>query len=1047
MAKQTKVGKNNTKDSNAARVPVRTKPALSEEEWRLSVMEVYDEDPDVTGGVEPEPVRISADYFRPRRWTAQDFKRLSEHLRRSKRVLTAKEKLTQAEGKLQAKLDEFFLRVAEHIPAAKDAPTEELVPVDEEAKPEADLGDDSAESDDFRIDDFGGDDFEDLYDEDDEDDDLEDTSDSELEATAPQPRKKPKMFVMRLPVGFGKTEATVRSTIRFLAARRAEQLSKPRHGDQEKQQGKGYFPLVFSAPSYDLLKEIEERLHREAVKQDLMPDDLQISWFKGKSAAGCLRQDDLKASTQMGLPSNKLCMPMVGVFCKHFKECPVIDRLHVLNSDPRGPKVRDTMDFFQDRPSVPTDDLVLTPHAMLTQTTLPYTVKNAQGLIVDESVVSMMLENVTFPLSILTKNADLLEAPFPLSADGKKGRESAMLYLHAVIGRALQTGHQPAVAVFDTLLAHARGALGSDPNEDGDSNEEEDVAENGSAVDEADVLAKAFKTSESLFRDFKRLNWEKRRNSAAQEVGDDSQSKAYGHLADMWNILSQQIYTLHRLHADRLYAGQVSGTDAEGAEGNGQAAQPVRLSAMDKRISVFGSNNEAPNTVSLAWRKRFAVPDCPVMILDASADPIIYRILFGRSHDIDFLEIKEEDIGLRQRNVLVTGGSFSKSSLTTGNDATKKMAQVKTAIRKVAQKHEGKILVVTLKSLRERFEREFEHESAKIDFMHYGALRGIDSAKNHDAAVLVSAFELPLDVLERKSHALSYNQRPIEVAEDEAAKDAGPMKFLKTTHRSLRTRGTRRSSGGVLVQKTYVHRDFYAALLQKQTREEEIVQAYGRLRSLRKIDRKFDDWQTAYIMSSACPPNLIIDKAIHIDDLSETSKLVAAAKLCHNAVSSLSLVHFGISKSRSGDVEKSRKAAAKLIGEHGLKQGAGEDEYEERSGWAECQVATLGERGKPLSVWVYLDEIVDPYDNEDQIIDLAIRHVAELRNETDLTRFAVRNVRITQGEYADFDDVDDFMGSELIYNTDEMEDSFLFSAQPKDPDLWSEEQPELTLQA
>lgn len=213
------------------------------------------------------------------------------------------------------------------------------------------------------------------------------------------------------------------------------------------------------------------------------------------------------------------------------------------------------------------------------------------------------------------------------------------------------------------------------------------------------------------------------------------------------------------------------------------------------------------------------------------------------------------------RSIAVVDRSFSTTSLLgrpTSTDeelraAAGLLAAARRAVSIVCGQHsDGRVLVGSTKRVRRVLQSRWR-PPGNADFVHYGALRGLDFAREHVAAVSVGHPELPPEELDGLAAALGYDDEE-PAASLGRGSDTGPT----FEERILRLRDGREVS-----IRTPVRRDHWARILQDQFREQELLQFVGRLRPVYRSGTP-PVW---YALTNALPTSLIWDQVMSLDDL------------------------------------------------------------------------------------------------------------------------------------------------------------------------------------
>ncbi len=180
----------------------------------------------------------------------------------------------------------------------------------------------------------------------------------------------------------------------------------------------------------------------------------------------------------------------------------------------------------------------------------------------------------------------------------------------------------------------------------------------------------------------------------------------------------------------------------------------------DARLQVVAEDGVGL-CVRMSWRGTPGFPGIPLLMLDASAAPaIVKKVWAGR--DVEVLDVKAP---CHMRVVVVTGSTFSDRSMIPSRSkrvrdviASAKRVQLhREVVTRLAGVHgNGKVLVggnmPVMTVLREGWTKP-----GNVDFVHNGAMRGLDMFKNHTAALMLGRLEMPPRAIDAYVAALTYD--------------------------------------------------------------------------------------------------------------------------------------------------------------------------------------------------------------------------------------------------------------------------------------------------
>lgn len=539
------------------------------------------------------------------------------------------------------------------------------------------------------------------------------------------------------------------------------------------------------------------------------------------------------------------------------------------------------------------EDVILMPHRMGSLgDSLPAAVAEPHAVVIDERITGQLIHQDVFPLGVLAKHRQ-----------GDAGLEADRLRVAEVAVEALEMGKDVAGHLIEVLGLDTAASL----------------------AQAARQLCLNIARGDAQFGPATTMETVKRRLGSMESKKEKSEtSRGYAaEEAQFWGMVAERL------------------------------AQPREtwLHEQDPGVSLSQDGKQ----IELGWLEPLAWPETDLLILDGTADASIYVAILGRTHDVEVLRISEHDVGMRQRNIVIEGASTVKTSLFPDEHRAASEAQMQAAevrkkkiqavIKKLAGHHQ-KLLVGTFKALED--EAEKWKKPKNLDWLHYGAIAGLNDYREHQAALAVGQWELPEAVVRRQARA---------IIRELPADQAGEMDIDKP--RKTITRRLAHRDGGHVTVEVKVWKNPWEAALQKQYREAELVQFYGRLRSIRGAEA-MKDWQTVYFMASALPECVIVDDIIHVDDLLGATK--TAKGECEGVLSALGLV--------ASKQCKSVDAAKKLLNRKGFRADTAPE------GYILATFKIHGRRGPALNCWVSLNGLSEV---SEQAVEQAVReHVATL---------------------------------------------------------------------
>ncbi|KQO89434.1 hypothetical protein ASF33_19065 [Methylobacterium sp. Leaf92] len=285
--------------------------------------------------------------------------------------------------------------------------------------------------------------------------------------------------------------------------------------------------------------------------------------------------------------------------------------------------------------------------------------------------------------------------------------------------------------------------------------------------------------------------------------------------------------------------------------------------ASDARLQVV--SGETGPAIRMSWRGTPGFPGIPLLMLDASAAPAIVKKIWA-DREVEVLDVQAP---CHLRTVLVTGSTFSDFSMLPGRSrrartilsASKRVQMHREVVTRLAGVHGyGKLLVGgnmgPMTVLRAGWQ-----PPANTDFVHNGAMRGLDQFKNHAAALLLGRLELPPRAIDAFVAALTYDddapEQPVDRNGDGLDDEGKPLQPL------IGEKLIAMRDGRDIAVDDATYEGAWARLIQGQFREEEVRQFVARLRPVHRLGRA----PVAYVACTAIPEGLIVDDVVDIRDL------------------------------------------------------------------------------------------------------------------------------------------------------------------------------------
>ncbi len=293
--------------------------------------------------------------------------------------------------------------------------------------------------------------------------------------------------------------------------------------------------------------------------------------------------------------------------------------------------------------------------------------------------------------------------------------------------------------------------------------------------------------------------------------------------------------------------------------------QPVLTVRGDRdqrlRVTTETVGTETRRMVRMSWRPANRFAELPTMLLDASADEaMIGKIWPDRHLDVRCTDavplhlqtvwLCDEAVSLRSRlpykHKDIEGQAGAAQSL---DDTRGTIAGLAGAFA------HSRLLVSTPKQLEVALNTSWE-PPANVDFVHDGAVVGLNFAADHAAVLIVSQTDLPLRAIEDKVACWSYDdpepEPPIDVLgtglDAEGDEVRCPLGDVTVPMRD----------GSEVVAEMRVYQGAWARRVQLQSREEPMRQSIGRVRPVYKDGKA--QAPLVFVMSRVMPLGIVVDE-------------------------------------------------------------------------------------------------------------------------------------------------------------------------------------------
>ncbi len=298
----------------------------------------------------------------------------------------------------------------------------------------------------------------------------------------------------------------------------------------------------------------------------------------------------------------------------------------------------------------------------------------------------------------------------------------------------------------------------------------------------------------------------------------------------------------------------------------------------DTRIQFINHENAEPQ-VRLSWRTQPNWAVAPLLLLDASADRMILeRVFLGRE-----IKIYECDNDANLRTIAFPDRSLAVTRLLgrAGGDELK-TAEGLLAIRRMltaicAAHSNGRVAICTTKPVRQIICASWV-PPANADWLHDGAVAGLDFAKGHVALISLGRTELPITTIDGLVAALTYDMKEPELPIDRFGTGLTAEGKPILPHRARRK--TRMRDGRYAVTQHQAHKGAFARAVQQQAREEAIRQRIGRVRGMYR-----EAPAAVYLIGEAMPGDVVLDDIRSYSDLESGFDLLDVARRADGVLS------------------------------------------------------------------------------------------------------------------------------------------------------------------
>lgn len=692
------------------------------------------------------------------------------------------------------------------------------------------------------------------------------------------------LHILRAPTGAGKTTKVIDRFSRWCRLNRRQEdegpvlIVVPSHANGEEALGKA---LAMDEYHGDLwsTSDVQDAIRRgEKI-------GVRIMRFMGREASGCQMIDQMKALSKEGIRGSGLCESRIDA----------VPELEAEMLRRRGEKVpketvlcefraRGECAYYLQHDKLRTADVVIVTHEYLTQNGLPKEMKAPRLVVVDENTTYQLLQQLRIPVSVLDIDRN---RPKPSKADraryplAKSEEVSLRIYEGRLVAcrlakEALLSGKDVAGHFFRKYAAEAM-----------------------TLVDEAIIVCERSHEADRLVLP----------NQTIDEVKKIAATATAEHLMEeirFWRTVKDRLQMLIADAADKT-----------------KTAKGPR----DMRIQVLQMPNAKTGIVEphirISWRRTPNWADRPMLLLDASANERIVAKCFGRQPTVTNIYAP-----LHVRTVAMIEKTWSTASFITRPDASSD--EIATAAANISgarslitvtalQYGHGRVLVGSTMAVREVIAGGAWTPPPNVDFVHFGALRGLDFAKHHVAAISIGRSEQPISVVDGYVAALTYDddvpELPYDILGTGLTENGKPL-FRPAAERVMTMRSGQDWSHWVPEMPGAVDADgnavrSWAQDLEESWREEELRQFVGRLRPVYRgimLDANGEQVEPPVwiAVGKVQPAGLVIDEIVEMAQLIKPAPFFELARVGGGGILDYTVLGNG------EDVQKARESLPKV---------------------------------------------------------------------------------------------------------------------------------------
>jgi hypothetical protein len=740
-------------------------------------------------------------------------------------------------------------------------------------------------------------------------------------------RTTTRVHILKAPTGAGKTSRGMQ----FISEDPRTKEDYTIKGPNGEVISEGRNPILVLMPTYTNIEELKEKadiynldptlpddeLRKQALEAGLLHEDdlaeklqdirgnakkagVETMLYQGKLRAGCLMKEKVELAMSAGIGTSTLChtpeeKDKDGNVTKPEKFCPFYHQHHI--DKHTGEYVK--CPAIQQKDDIQKSHVVFMPHAFLALN-IPEELQHVRAVVADERIHHLFLHTGTFEKNVFLsprKPPRLTKKEKEAGLDANEFHTERMAAVR-MVSLALDTQKDPAQYMLAMNTEYDR--------------------ETGEPVVLRWVKSAIRTCGASMERDAKidpDISIEDLTEICSQPTG-----KSVREEWRFWKIIEERLEiltrerTLHEMMRDQ-------GKTPPPSEAKGDRDYRIQL------VEDLDEKGLPTQHIRISWRTTPNWVDRPLLLLDASAAPdMISKIWKGK-------DVKVHDIpaALNVRIVSVVDRTYSNASVVAKPNASPKdkmdsgrlLANVRKSISAVSALY-GWSRVVAGGSIIARRAVNTQWEGPhNVDWCHFGAMRGLDFAKWHAAAISVGRMELPIRTIDGLVAALTYDDDVPEEPYDKKGTGLnalGQPLMVPTGVQKVRMR-----SGHDLLMPVPMYPGTWGRMIQKQYREEELLQFLGRVRPVYR-EGMAPIW---FSLSSVIPEEVVVDDLITIEDLLRRGKPETSTfevmRRCQGVLDA------EIAYKLCDDLYSSVRAAARHMKSDGFNPATGE--IEARSAW------------------------------------------------------------------------------------------------------------------